>query len=435
MQWLPKIKRALFTALLLALLTTLLGPGGALPGDPFERLRAYTRQIEFDYAGWTWQALGVKGVQTALNLPAYQSADQQLQVVNDYLALIQEIQLNDGVIDQIFASPDIDNPQQTAVPFLQKRDQLNEQRSRLEPLCESILQQQVSEAAAELGLTLIGQPLPPVLYRITPLPLALIVSPREVIRQDANISLLADLTIEQRIALEKQVENGMNVSALVVNIGGVGMYPTMVTTTTDLPWLLETIAHEWTHNYLTLRPLGLSYEKSPELRTMNETTASISGKEIARAVLAKYYPWLLPPEHVEEPAPQPAAPAEPQPEPTPPPFDFRAEMHTTRVTADELLAQGKIEEAESYMEARRKVFWEQGYQIRRLNQAYFAFHGAYADQPGGAAGSDPVGPAVRELRSRAGSLAAFINQIAWMSSYDQLQQALGDAGQTAITAP
>jgi hypothetical protein len=42
---------------------------------------------------------------------------------------------------------------------------------------------------------------------------------------------------------------------------------------------------------------------------------------------------------------------------------------------------------------------------------------------------------VRELRARAGSLAAFVNQIAWMSSYDQLQQALGNAGQTAMTAP
>jgi hypothetical protein len=221
------------------------------------------------------------------------------------------------------------------------------------------------------------------------------------------------------------VEKGLNVSALVVNIGGVGMYPTMVTTTTDLPWLLETIAHEWTHNYLTLRPLGLSYENSPELRTMNETTASISGKEIARTVLAKYYPSLLPPEPVEEPEPQPAEPVEPQPEPTPPPFDFRAEMHTTRVTADELLAQGKINEAESYMEARRKVFWDQGYQVRRLNQAYFAFYGAYADQPGGAAGEDPVGPAVRELRTQSASLADFLRTIAKMASYSDLQAAVG----------
>ena len=34
---------------------------------------------------------------------------------------------------------------------------------------------------------------------------------------------------------------------------------------------------------------------SPELRTMNETTASIAGKEIGRALIERYYPELLPP--------------------------------------------------------------------------------------------------------------------------------------------
>ncbi len=74
-------------------------------------------------------------------------------------------------------------------------------------------------------------------------------------------------------------------------------------------------------------------------------------------------------------------------------------MRITRVTVDELLAEGKIEEAEAYMEARRVFFWENGYLIRKINQAYFAFYGAYADQPGGEAGEDPVGAAVRELRA------------------------------------
>ena len=49
------------------------------------------------------------------------------------------------------------------------------------------------------------------------------------------------------------------------------------------------------------------------------------------------------------------------------------------------------------MEQRRQLFVENGYYIRKLNQAYFAFYGAYADVPGGAAGEDPVGPAVRAL--------------------------------------
>jgi hypothetical protein len=108
-------------------------------------------------------------------------------------------------------------------------------------------------------------------------------------------------------------------------------------------------------------------------------------------------------------------------------------MRTTRLEVDRLLAEGKIEEAERYMEARRQFFWENGYLIRKLNQAYFAFYGAYADQPGGAAGEDPVGAAVRDLRKNAPSLAAFVNQMSWMFSYSQLQKALAGQALGAIT--
>jgi hypothetical protein len=77
------------------------------------------------------------------------------------------------------------------------------------------------------------------------------------------------------------------------------------------------------------------------------------------------------------------------------------------------------------MESRRQVFWENGYRIRKLNQAYFAFHGAYADTPGGAAGAeDPVGPAVRKLRAQSDSLSEFINRISWMWTFEQLQAAI-----------
>lgn len=66
-------------------------------------------------------------------------------------------------------------------------------------------------------------------------------------------------------------------------------------------------------------------------------------------------------------------------------FDFRgAEMRQTRLRVDELLAAGKINEAEQYMEMRRQ-FWEYGYHIRKINQAYFVFYGSYNDEPGGGA--------------------------------------------------
>ena len=138
------------------------------------------------------------------------------------------------------------------------------------------------------------------------------------------------------------------------------------------------------------------------MRTINETVAGMAGKELGQAVIARYYPDFLPPPPRLHPHLLLLALSQHRSQPwKPPAFDYRAEMHTTRLAVDSLLAEGKIEEAETYMELRRRVFWENGYHIRKLNQAYFAFHGAYADQPGGAAGAaeDPVGEAVRTLRA------------------------------------
>ncbi|HEX2991614.1 MAG TPA: hypothetical protein VHO49_13110, partial [Anaerolineales bacterium] len=236
--------------------------------------------------------------------------------------------------------------------------------------------------------------------------------------------VLPTLTLNEQIQLEEEVARSQDVSTLVVPIGGVGVYPTMVMETTDLRWLLDTIAHEWMHNYLTLRPLGMNYTTTPELRTMNETTASIAGGEVGTYVLHRHYPELLAsassPELVSLDRDHEFTLQVQESQP----FDFRAEMHETRIRADELLAEGKIDEAEAYMEQRREVFWENGFLIRKLNQAYFAFHGAYADSPGGAAGEDPVGPAVRALREQSDSLADFINTIAWMTSFEELLQTI-----------
>jgi hypothetical protein len=162
----------------------------------------------------------------------------------------------------------------------------------------------------------------------------------------------------------------------------------------------------------------LNYFSSPELRTMNETAAALAGKEVGHAVVERFYPELLPP------PPPPEVPTEPGEPPPPPAFDFRDEMRQTRVTVDDLLTRGKIEDAEDYMEVRRQVFWEHGYRIRKLNQAYFAFHGAYADAPGGAAGEDPVGEAVRDLYANSTSLEAFLKRIAWMTSFEELLESL-----------
>jgi len=394
-----------------------------------DRTRTFTRQIEFDYPNWVWSAAWIKIEQGVIGVPYSFDRGTNKEIVFDYMRTTLNIMNVENRIEKIYADPNVSD-KESATEFLRKqRDEFTARQTQLAPFAESILQSQLSEALAELGLTTAGQPIPQVLYHTTPTPRALIVSPRDHIEQIANISILPTLTLNDEIKLEDGVAKSLNVSTLVVGIGGVGVYPTMVMETTDLRWMLDTIAHEWTHNYLNLRPLGLNYSTTPELRTMNETTASISGNEVGTYVVQKYYPELLGSSSSPLRTSQGLILLNPSPLPSnslddPPPFDFRAEMHTTRVNADALLAEGKIDEAESYMEQRRQFFWQNGYLFRKLNQAYFAFNGAYADVPGGAAGEDPVGPAVRALRAQSDSLADFINTIAWMTSFDQLKQAI-----------
>lgn len=400
---------------------------GDLPrlANQTDQIRDYTRAVEFDYPTWVGNAARDKLEQAALGAPYLFEQGTNKQILFDYLRTTQQLMQAENRLEQIFADPNILDKEASSAYLRAQRDLLIERQSRLAPFAESVLQGQVSNAFVELGLAPGGQTIPPLLYRSSSTPLALIISPRDHIEQTTNISILPTLTLDQQIRLEDDIGRSLNVSTLVVPVGGIGVYPTMVMETTDLRWMLNTIAHEWTHNYLNLRPLGLNYSTTPELRTMNETTASIAGDEVGLWVVEHYYPELF----ASSPSrslilhSQPDIPSA-GPVADTAPFDFRAEMHETRVRTDELLAQGKIEEAEAYMEQRRLFFWENGYLLRKLNQAYFAFHGAYADVPGGAAGEDPVGPAVRALREQSDSLADFVNTIAWMTSFEQLQKAI-----------
>ncbi len=336
--------------------------------------------------------------------------------MTEYFHLIDIILRDEYKLNLIYSDPTIKDPLAASTYLRGNLERFYARQSQIGPLAESILQEQVTATLAEMDLTSGGQPIPPVLFHMTPLPYNLVVSPRNKIQQDATISLVPDLTVDLQEALEDKVDENLDVSSLVVPVGGIGTYPTMVQRTAALDWLPNTIAHEWIHNWLTWHPLGLNYETTPQLRTMNETTAEIAGREIGQAMLRRYYPELA-----AKYAPQTISHARTRSRLD---FDYNAEMHTTRVHVDELLAEGKIEEAESYMEQRRLFFWDNGYAIRKINQAYFAFFGAYADVPGGAAGEDPVGPAVRALRERSLTLRDFLHSIAGMTAFSQLQAAI-----------
>ena len=418
----PIVRRLLALAAIFLLILAGLGSSKPMPPQTIsQKVHVFTQGVEFDFVSWTLDALRSKLLDFSLGASKYLIPQERKQLVLSYLELVRQIKALEIDERQIYADPNVTDPQAEATPTHRELEALYNERAKIAPMAETILESQVNKIANDLGLDIGGQAIPPVLYHSTPLPLLLVVSPRDAIRRETDISLVPELTVEQQVDLEQQVDKALDVSSLVVPIGGVGAYPTMVNETSDLVWLSEVVAHEWIHNFLTLRPLGMSYLESSDLRTMNETAASIAGKEIGRALLEKYFPEMVPP-------PAPPSPANPTPASEPPAFNFSKEMHTTRVKVDQLLAEGKIEEAEKYMEQRRQFFWENGYSIRKLNQAYFAFYGAYADEPLGPAGEDPVGAAVRALRAKSPSLAQFLFTISRMTSFEQLKQAVENPG-------
>ena len=396
--------------LLLALIV--LAPDWPAFGDPSFQFQTIVRQqVRFDFVLWTLNALGGKLQALLAGSHNYISDDAGRAFVLDYLDQIARVKALEGEIERAYATGTAADAAAATTGQQAEADAIRGELSRLQPLAEAIVQNQVAAQLGEAGLAVGGMTWPPVFMTMTPTPWMLIVSPRDRIEQVNYAALLPGLSTEEKEQLETAVFEQLNQSALVVPIGGLGTYPAMITETSNIDWLARVTAHEWTHHWLTFRPLGMRYLASPEMRAINETVASLVDREIGPDVIARYYPERL----AGAPAAPPAADSD-----QPPPFDYSAEMARTRNEVDRLLAEGRIEAAEAYMEERRLVFVANGYPIRKLNQAYFAFYGGYAAEPGGAAGADPIGPMLRNLRQASPSLRAFLNEVAGITSYDDL---------------
>ncbi len=268
---------------------------------------------------------------------------------------------------------------------------------------ERILERRLSEAIRAAGL---ATPLPlfkhqhvvwpPVDIEFKPPLRVLAVSPREEIRLTASVLLEAELPRGDFAAIESAIEADRQRSALVTTVGGVALYPALVVSTRDYRSALQLIAHEWSHHYLAFYPLGQAYARSGTMRTINETASDIVGDELAELTTARY------PQPLSAAARAEAAAREAIRSATDP------ILRTLRLEVDALLEQGEIAAAEALMEETRLRLVEMGRNIRRINQAYFAFSGAYGANP---ASTTPWGERLFALRDRAGSLADFLGLI------------------------
>ena len=304
---------------------------------------------------------------------------------------------------------------------------IRERRRKLLPEVEATIEAELTLALQQESIVAPwGSVFPPVDTVFGSPPNLLVLSPRDrIYRQQATL-LRPGLSDAVKEGIEEQALRSANLSAVVEGTGGLSVYPSVVLDTVGLRYALEIVAHEWVHHWLFFRPLGRNFQSSPELLTLNETAASIAGAELGdRAFAALSGPPATPHQFT------PDAPEESL-DTAPAGFDFTAEMRQTRRRAEELLAAGRIEAAEAYMEERRRQFVARGYNIRKLNQAYFAFHGSYATGPGSVS---PIGEQLSELRRRSPSVKDFLETVAQFGSYREFLEYLESADLSAGGTP
>lgn len=310
-----------------------------------------------------------------------------------------------------------------AAEEVQRRDDLQarlsdvrSQRESLRADVEETIEGSISSVLVDEDLSTLREFIfPPVDIRLGNPPKLLITSPRDRIKRTHDVLLRSDVTVRQREDVESRLLAESDLAALVEDIGGLATYPASIPTNQTMQWTLQAAAHEWLHHYLFFRPLGQNMFKNDDMISLNETVASIAGDELgdrAFVLLGGELP-------AETGAASQDASGETngqsaEDEEAEQGFSFNREMRETRLRVDELLADGEVEQAERYMEERRQLFVENGYAIRKINQAYFAFYGTYADT---AASVSPIGDQLHRFRSHMPDVGTFLRTVSGVSSY------------------
>lgn len=379
------------------------------------QLDSLSKPHSFNFVAWEFDTLLSQLKQRAFNPPS--STTLNSQTVMRYFSHMAQIDVLKSEINAIYAG----SIPADQISYSSRLKEIESQRDALQSVVEQTIAQQVTETLTSLGIynplnnNWLKLTFPPVNFKLEEPLYVLIVSPRDKIEKSKSITIEQEISLDEIEDLESSIDS-LNVSSLVVAIGGLGStYPTFVIDNADLHWTIDTAVHEWLHQYLAFKPLGLGYilnllgmSANTDVATINETAASMFGKEVGALVYERYYPQD-----------QPGGDAVRSPET--PAFDFNAEMRDIRTMVDNYLAQGQIDQAESYMKEKQQFLASKGYYIRKLNQAYFAFYGSYADSP---TSVDPTGEKLKLLRKHSNSVADFLNTVSGITNTEELDKAI-----------
>ena len=345
-------------------------------------------------------------------------------LLDRYRLLVEEYRAADDLLEDVTFSAD---PDIRLLNDAQRRvDQIVMERDKIRDGLEEYLEQNISEVIRTDEVGLVGSFVwPPVDFRIDSPPKLLVTSPRNEIRRVEGILIDPDISVADTLRIERELAELHDVSALIIQTGGLASFPSVIPMV-DLERLMDIVSHEWLHGYLIFYPLGRSYFVDGEMRSVNETLADIFGREIGQRVYAKItdQPYAAPVRPDTASRDWNSGKALKQKE-HPDQFSFNQFMGETRDRTDNLLLDGLVEEAESYMETRRIQLLEHGYSIRKINQAYFAFHGTYGESPSSVS---PIARYIWDLREQVDTLGALVKMLRGLETYEEFEQLLVDKG-------
>ncbi len=403
-----RCKRILLAAIVLPIFSLL---AGCAPARDFNsQLREITESYRFDLVEWEFNAL----IREAGKLFSH-GPEITDNATTAYFTNVERIKRLESYIEAIKAG----KRQGDLASLENELGERQRRNSALAGTIERVLETRIREGFSRQG---IFNPLdkyinieigfPPVNVHLAGPPHLLVVSPRDRIDSIREVTLLPDMSVADMEGIEAEIDS-LGVSSLVVNLGGISTYPSYVMDRADIRFMLNTAGEEWLHQYLAFTPLGFRYvldlagiRRDYDIATMNETVAGMVSKEIGGIIYEEYFA-----ESKTDLTEQNSESG----------FDFNKEMREIRKAVDEYLARGEVEEAEEFMEQKRQYLVENGYNIRKLNQAYFAFHGAYADSP---TSISPIGVELKELRSRSASLKEFLDTVTGMTGRQDLAESI-----------
>jgi hypothetical protein len=379
------------------------------------RLSSIARPYRFGFAKWEFNTILSEAKQVIFGRE--QKIDNEIDKVSEYFAIVDRVKALKSGIEAIKTG----NKQGDLALLEVELNELKQQRTALENVVERIIAKQIRQTLTQQGIfnpiekhIKLKVSFPPINFKLEKPPHLLVVSPRDRIESMREIVLRQDISLKGMESIETKVDE-LGVSSLVVVLGGFGgTYPTFITNEASLRFTVDAATEEWLHQYLAFKPLGFLYlldltgvSRNYEIATMNETVASMVGKEIGTMISESYHPKS------ENNAQQSREAVSG--------FDFNQEMRDIRKAVDQYLAQGEIEQAEEFMEKKRQYLATKGYHIRKLNQAYFAFHGTYADRP---TSISPIGLELKKLRNQSASLKEFLETVASMTSHQDLIESI-----------